>query len=76
MNDKIKQLKQLAIETVDNIDIDNMPIEQYRHEIDKKFAELIILECLANVWYTREDTINGNISESIKDRIKQHFGIK
>ena len=43
---------------------------------DLKFAELIVQECMEQVWYTREDGINGNVSEVIKDRIKQHFGVE
>jgi hypothetical protein len=42
----------------------------------EKFAELIVKECMEQVWYTREDGINGNVSEVIKDRIKQHFGVE
>lgn len=42
----------------------------------EKFAELIVRECMEQVWYSREDGINGNISEVIKDRIKQHFGVE
>ena len=42
----------------------------------KKFAELIVKECMEQVWYTREDGINGNISEVIKQRIEQHFGVE
>jgi len=41
----------------------------------ERFAELIVKECMEQVWYTREDGINGNVSEVIKDRIKQHFGV-
>lgn len=41
-----------------------------------KFAELIVQECMEQVWYSREDGINGNVSEVIKDRIKQHFGVE
>ena len=41
-----------------------------------KFAELIVRECMEQVWYTREDGINGNVSLVIKDRIKQHFGVE
>jgi hypothetical protein len=48
----------------------------YSVAYDKKFAELIVRECIEQVWYTREDGINGNVSEVIKDRIKQHFGVK
>jgi hypothetical protein len=42
----------------------------------EKFAELIVRECIEQVWYTREDGINGNISQVIKDRIKEHFGVE
>ena len=42
----------------------------------KKFAELIVRECMEQVWYTREDGINGNVSEVIKQRMKQHFGVE
>lgn len=41
-----------------------------------KFAELIIKECIEQVWYSREDYINENISEVIKQRMKQHFGVE
>ena len=42
----------------------------------EKFAELIVEECMEQVWYTREDSINGNVSLVIKERIKQHFGVE
>lgn len=42
----------------------------------EKFAELIVRECVEQVWYTREDGINGNVSQVIKDRIKEHFGVE
>jgi hypothetical protein len=42
----------------------------------EKFAELIVAECMEQVWYSREDGINGNISQVIKDRIKEHFGVE
>lgn len=58
--------------------IEKLAIECYQApEFDyKKFAELIVKECMEQVWYTREDGINGNVSEVIKDRIKQHFGVE
>ena len=40
------------------------------------FAELIVGECMDQVWYTREDGINGNVSQVIKDRIKEHLELK
>jgi hypothetical protein len=47
------------------------------HSVDlEKFAELIVKECMEQVWYTREDGINGNVSQVIKDRIKEHFGVE
>jgi hypothetical protein len=42
----------------------------------RKFAELIVKECMEQVWYTREDMINDNVSEVIKLRIKEHFGVE
>ena len=42
----------------------------------ERFAEKIVKECMEQVWYTREDSINGNISEVIKERMKQHFGVE
>lgn len=42
----------------------------------EKFAELIVRECIEQVWYSREDGINGNVSLVIKERIKQHFGVE
>lgn len=42
----------------------------------EKFAEVIVRECMEQVWYTREDSINGNISEVIKERMSNHFGIE
>ena len=44
-------------------------------ELDR-FAELIVRECMEQVWYSREDGINGNVSEVIKERMKQHFGVE
>jgi hypothetical protein len=46
------------------------------NEYIEKFAELIVRECVEQVWYTREDGINGNISQVVKDRIKEHFGVE
>ena len=79
MNERIEQL----VEQADNIEI--LPDEEFCDtdflaDIDprrvKKFAELIVRECMEQVWYTREDGINGNISEVIKERMKQHFGVE
>ena len=42
----------------------------------ERFAEKIVKECMEQVWYTREDGINGNVSEVIKERMKLHFGVE
>jgi hypothetical protein len=42
----------------------------------EKFAKLIVRECIEQVFYTIEDEEQDNISGSIKDRIKQHFGVE
>lgn len=63
MNERIKEL---ALECYN-------PYTEFDHE---KFAELIVKECMEQVWYSREDGINGNISQIIKDRIREHFGVE
>lgn len=42
----------------------------------QKLAELVARECMEQVWHTREDSIDGYISDVIKERMKKHFGIK
>ena len=80
MNERIKELADKSgfgpawyDPTIPTSDIDRRWIDQRRL---KEFAELIVKECMEQVWYTREDGINGNVSEVIKDRIKQHFGVE
>jgi len=78
MNEKIKQLAEQAgfkILTDGRI----IPTLDHNGECGRdlqKFAELIVRECMEQVWYTREDGINGNVSEVIKERMKQHFGVE
>ena len=70
MNERIKEiLSQCQLESIDG--------PEYPRWTDfEKFAELIVKECMEQVWYTREDGINGNISEVIKERMKKHFGVE
>ena len=71
MNERIEELyKQSFIEVQDENSFPCMTFSK------QKFAELIVRECMEQVWYTREDGINGNVSEVIKDRIKKHFGVE
>jgi hypothetical protein len=81
MNERIEELaKQSGGEFWQRLENDVVNPEAYitfdPPESLEKFAELIVRECLEQVWYTREDGINGNVSEVIKDRIKQHFGVE
>ena len=86
MNERIKELMTEAgmLYTLDSkpthIDENGthtfQEINVYKNFDPEKFAELIVGECMEQVWYTREDGINGNISQVIKDRIKEHFGVE
>jgi hypothetical protein len=77
MNERIKELAEQAMSaTFNKFSGVEWSAEEWRNFYDTKFAELIVQECMEQVWYTREDGINGNVSEVIKDRIKQHFGVE
>jgi hypothetical protein len=76
MNEKIKQLKEQATKIVETTDHCSGASESHAEVDLEKFAELIVRECMEQVWYTREDSINGNVSEVIKQRIEQHFGVE
>jgi hypothetical protein len=41
-----------------------------------RFAELIIKECTKQVFYREENEEDDNISESIVNRINEHFGVQ
>ena len=63
MNERIKllaeQAEQHAHEQNDKHGI------RFKSEYNRKFAELIVAECIEQVWYTREDSINDNISNNL-----------
>jgi len=77
MNERIKALAEKAGMTNDKF---GMFFALDKHNEDgvdlELFVELFVRECMEQVWYTREDYINENISEVIKERMKQHFGVK
>jgi hypothetical protein len=75
MNKRIKELMGKTLDSEFSHTWDTMTYEGLL-QFSEKFAELIVKECIDQVWYTREDGINGNVSEVIKDRIKQHFGVE
>ncbi len=68
MNERIKEIEKQCWQSTET--------DPYALFDVKKFAELIVKECMEQVWYTREDGINGNVSEVIKERMKQHFGVE
>jgi hypothetical protein len=70
MNERIKELWDQTAKLESN------PSWEGQTKFMEKFAELIVRECVEQVWYSREDGINGNVSQVIKDRIKQHFGVE
>ena len=72
MNERIVKLFMQSVDT----NYIPLPIEAHIPLWTEKFAELIVKDCMEQVWYTREDGINGNISEVIKERMKQHFGVE
>ena len=74
MNERIKELAEQAGAIGYDDDGNELTPVLVGKDLEK-FAELIVRECIEQVWYTREDGINGNASEVIKDRIKQHFGV-
>ena len=76
MNTRIFELAELALEETHRVMGSTSLQEAFDDFYTEKFAELIVRECMEQVWYSREDGINGNVSEVIKDRIKQHFGVE
>ena len=74
MNEQIQKL--LNVCGMPNEDLMDIYSDTNKSFYMQKFAELIVKECMDQVWYTREDGINGNVSEVIKDRMKQHFGVE
>ena len=73
MNERIRELADKAEDYADSI-VDQGG--EFHLAYTQKLTELIVRECMEQVWYSREDGINGNVSEVIKDRIKQHFGVE
>ena len=78
MNERIEKLARQAREQTEEFNSvrNKLTVEEWTEIYNEKFAELIVAECVDQVWYTREDMINENISEVIKLRIKEHFGVE
>ncbi len=74
MNERVKELF-IQLFGKNNFPKGNAEVYMSAEDL-KEFAELLVKECMEQVWYSREDGINGNISQVIKDRIKEHFGVE
>ena len=71
-----EQIKQLALEA-------KLPshVLEYGTELClaphlEKFAELIVGECMEQVWYTREEMFDDTIIRNIRARMAKHFGVE
>ena len=80
MNERIRQLADEAVTRVALRCEGSMESDKHgewiRYDDLEKFAELIVRECLEQVFYTIEDEEQDNISSSIRDKIKEHFGVE
>ena len=73
MNERIKLLAEQA-----GFNLHNDPIDGHDniHEI-KKFAELIIEECVSISNIERDNSVGcGHVTQTIGQRIRKHFGVK
>lgn len=70
MNERIKEL---AKQNDVSISIDSMGYGEGNIE---RLVELVVNECMEQVWYTREEMINETISKNIRARIAKHFGVE
>lgn len=70
MNERIKEL---AKQNDVSISIDSMGYGEGNIE---RLVELVVNECMEQVWYTREEMIDETISKNIRARIAKHFGVE
>ena len=73
MNERIKQLKEQAMEWVPNMADPDTKIRLLNAE---KFAELIVKECAEVAWLYTPDTEELEYSHLIKDKILKQFGVE
>jgi hypothetical protein len=81
MNERIKELALEAFQPINDITTegvaDRRTFDQaWFQQYNQKLAELIVKECIKQVFYTIEDEEEDNISSSIRDRIKKRFGVE
>ena len=76
MNERIRQLAEQAMDTVEIVNPDT-GITHHREFFDKeKFAELIVWECAQVADTERPSSLGcGYITKTTGMRIKEHFGV-
>ena len=55
---------------------DDRPLFEQEHDNFQRFVELIVRECIDQLYYTREERMDDTICQAIKERIEKHFGVK
>lgn len=75
MNEKIRLLAKQADPDYTGEYDDDMGHALVGNEAIQKFAELIVRECIDQLYYTREERMDDTICQSIKERIEKHFGV-
>jgi hypothetical protein len=73
MNERIKELREQAMEWVPN-QVD--PDTKIRLLNAEKFAELIVKKCMDVAKYHTPDTEECEYTWLIHDKIKEHFGVE
>ena len=72
MNERIRELAEQATTYIDPIANDGVC-----WDFDKeKFAQLIVAECAKVIFETQVEYTETDAMHRIRDRVKQHFGVK
>jgi hypothetical protein len=73
MNERIKQL---ALQALKQPDTDNDGLTVFDNDELKKFAELIVEECVAQCWTVSEMEHKGDVISECSKRMRKHFGVE
>jgi len=74
MNDRIKLLAEQAVEETQLLMI--MEYKNFESSLYKKFAELLIQECIEQCWTVSELESNGYVVSECSKKIRKHFGVE
>jgi hypothetical protein len=79
MNDRIKDLKKLAIEWgFKQSEESKVPytLIGLHEKVEEKFAELIVEECVSQCWTVSEIEHYGSVISECSKRMRKHFGVE